>query len=78
MQIKLLSPLQVPNIVSQYQTMLAYKNLENHKFSEHATLITSTFPIKLNDGTTVSNHEDSILIGDEGINTDIDTRPATS
>jgi hypothetical protein len=58
--------------------MLAYKNMENHKFKEHATLIASTFPVKFNDGTTVSNHEDSILIGDEGINTDNDTRPATS
>lgn len=58
--------------------MLAFKNQGNHKFSEHATLITSGFTGKFNDGTTVSNHEDSILIGDECANTDNDTRPATS
>ena len=78
MQIKPLSPLQVPNIVSQYQNMLAFKNLGNQKFSEHATLVTAGIIGKLNDGTTMSNHEDSILIGDEGVNTDNDTRPATS
>jgi hypothetical protein len=58
--------------------MLANKNERNHKFAEHATLIKTDLTGKFNDGATISNNEDSILIGDEGINTDNDTGPATS
>lgn len=58
--------------------MLARKNKKDTKFAEHSSLLTSPVPIKVGFEGTTSHHDDSILIGEDGLNTENDTRPTTS